>query len=464
MTYGFGLWRSGYTTLIPWHWCWPNEPDPFNYLRGRFSGCGQRMDDEGEVIPAIYWMCFREGYDDERYLYTLQQAIVRRTGSNDPACLSELKEARQLLQEIWDAISVQPRYLADGMWPSEEFDTIRWRLASATERLLKFPVTNPTAVAESVLVNSAPRPKSGPKESSPYDFSARTGALVRFDLANDFTDWKNGTAEGKAEVTEAARHEGNTGLRWTVVVDHLHDGGEGGKYPVGWPRLAREFKPGELDLTSYDTLELWVRTDSNRDEVSDDHTPIGLVISSHGKNRSLYSTTTDLGDQQRTWIPLRFPLKQMIAAADAGADPWKSISRIQLFLSEHDYPHQTRFVLDIGEVFLLHLDVPVISAVEAPRHILLPRRALPFAYEISGSRSVTNDSYTITAALEDSARSVRAEAQQGLRRPPYLALRLPSLDPGSYRLRLTIRDAAGRSCSELAQPVNAHAGPLAAVE
>jgi hypothetical protein len=22
MTYGFGFWRSGYTTLIPWHWNW----------------------------------------------------------------------------------------------------------------------------------------------------------------------------------------------------------------------------------------------------------------------------------------------------------------------------------------------------------------------------------------------------------------------------------------------------------
>ena len=80
MTYGFGFWRSGYTTLIPWHWCWPSEPDPFDYLRGRFSGCGQRVDDDGEVIPAVYWACFREGYDDARYLYTLQQAIVEREG------------------------------------------------------------------------------------------------------------------------------------------------------------------------------------------------------------------------------------------------------------------------------------------------------------------------------------------------------------------------------------------------
>ncbi len=112
MTYGFGLWRSGYTTLIPWHWCWPSEPDPFDYLRGRYSGCGQRVDDDGEVIPAVYWACFREGYDDARYLYTLQQAIVQREGSKEPACLAAVAEAKRLLQETWDAIRVQPRYLA----------------------------------------------------------------------------------------------------------------------------------------------------------------------------------------------------------------------------------------------------------------------------------------------------------------------------------------------------------------
>lgn len=54
--------------------------------------------------------------------------------------------------------------------------------------------------------------------------------------------------------------------------------------------MAREFKPGELDLNRYDTLEFWVRVDSDRDEVADDHTRIGLVISSHDKPRGLYST------------------------------------------------------------------------------------------------------------------------------------------------------------------------------
>jgi hypothetical protein len=459
MTYGFGLWRSGYTTLIPWHWCWPSEPDPFDYLRGRYSGCGQRVDDDGEVIPAIYWSCFREGYDDARYLYTLQQAIVQREGSEDPACLAALGEGRRLLQETWDAIRVQPRYLADGMWPSEEFDAIRWCLAAQTARLLAYPPTG-TAMAPSALVTVSARPMPAAEPPSPYDTAARAGSLETFDLGGGFAGWKNGTAEGKAEVAEAARHAGKIGLRWTVGIDHKNDGGEGGKYPVGWPRLAREFKPGELDMSRYDTLEFWVRIDSNRDEVADDHTPIGLVISSHGKKTALYAKTVDLGSEQRAWVPLRFPLKQMMVAADAGAEPWKSVSRVQLYLSERDYAHGTRLIFDVGEVSLLRLTAPVISGLDAPRRVLLPRRTLAIAFDLIGTGAVAKGSHTVAATLEEAGDAVRTEARQDLTDPSRMALPLPALEPGAYTLRLTIRDAGGKKCSELAQPVTAHAGPL----
>ena len=60
-------------------------------------------------------------------------------------------QARRILQETWDAIRVQPKYLAAGMWPSEEFDAIRWRLAAQTQRLLQYPATN-KATAPSVLI------------------------------------------------------------------------------------------------------------------------------------------------------------------------------------------------------------------------------------------------------------------------------------------------------------------------
>lgn len=98
MTYGFGFWRSGYTTLIPWHWAWTMSPNQFDYLRSRRSGCGQRIDDEGQVIRAVYWECFREGRDGERYRYTLQQAVWERETARNPACRKRVGQAKALLQ------------------------------------------------------------------------------------------------------------------------------------------------------------------------------------------------------------------------------------------------------------------------------------------------------------------------------------------------------------------------------
>ena len=173
MTYGFGFWRSGYTTLIPWHWSWTPGTDQFDYLRGAQSGCGQRIDEDGEVIPAVYWECFREGIDDARYIYTLQQALFQREGSPDAQCGRVVAGARKLLQDTWDAIHVQQKYLADGMWPSEEFNTRRWLLAQATSELLPYPAVR-TGSAPSVLVtNTAPRPAQ--PETSNSDKALQAG-------------------------------------------------------------------------------------------------------------------------------------------------------------------------------------------------------------------------------------------------------------------------------------------------
>ena len=459
MTYGFGLWRSGYTTLIPWNWCWTDGSDPFDYLRGRYSGCGQRVDDDGVVIPAVYWACFREGYNDARYLYTLQQAIVERESSKDRACLAAVADGRRLLRETWDSIHVQAKYLAQGMWPSDEFDAIRWRLATQISRLLEYPaVTN--AVAPSVLLTESSRPKPAAATPSPYEPAERAGRTEAFDLGGDFVGWKNGTAEGKTEIIEAARHFGKIGLRWTVVVDHDHDGGEGGHYPVGWPRVVRQFNPGALDMSAYDMLEFWIRIDSNRDEVADDHTPVGVVISAHGKKRALYEKTVDLGGEQRVWVPMRFPVKQMMTEADAGTEPWKSISRVQCFISEQDYRNGTRLVFDIGEISLLRLTTPEIAGMDAPHQLLLPRSTLAFPFDVMGATNGVNGSYTVLATLLPQSGPVLAQVRQDLAAPHRIALSLAGALPGPCTLRLTLLDATGKKCSELTQPVVMHAGPL----
>ena len=458
MTYGFGFWRSGYTTLIPWEWSWTPEPDAFDYLRGQYSGCGQRVDDEGEVIPATYWTCFREGYDDSRYLYTLEQAIVEREGSKEAGCQAAARAGRELLQETWDAIRVQPRYLSEGMWPSEEFDAVRWRLAAATTRLLEFPATA-QATAPSVLVAGSRPSKPTAEPPSPYEAAKTAGTVEMLDLGGDFTGWKNGTAEGKTEISAAAGQSGKAGLRWTVVVDRKNDGGEGGKYPIGWPRLLRDFAAGPLDMSRYETLLFRIRIDSSRDKAAAGPTPVGLVIGSRGKN--LYETTVDLGGRQHEWIPLRFSVKEMMTKSGGDAGAWKTVSKVQLFLYEGDYADGTRLEFDIAEASLVRLTSPAIVSTEAPRHVLLPRRSIAFAFDAAGTGAVAKGTHTVTAILEGASGVAAAERRQDLAEEYRIEVPLAAAGPGNYTLRLTIRDAQGKQCSQWSQALTAIAGPRA---
>ena len=458
MTYGFGFWRSGYTTLIPWNWSWTPGDDQFDYLRGSRSGCGQRIDEDGEVIPAIYWDCFREGNDDARYIYTLQQAVFQREGSTNADCRRALADAKQLLQDTWNAIEVQQKYLADGMWPSEEFNTRRWLLAQEIAKLLQYPVTR-TGTAPSVFVtNTSSRPTAA--EVSPLAKALQEGNVQSRDLGEDFTEWSNGTKEGAVEITNTDGREGSKELRWQVRIDHKTDGGEGGQYPIGWPRVARSFPKGELDFTAYDYLSLLVRVDSNRDEVADDSTRIGLSLSSHGQPPRLFETRVDLGDRQRQWIPLHFSLRELIDKAGVGPEPWRNLSRVQLFIAESDYAHDTDLVFQIRDVKLLRFTSPAIQRVDAPEYIMLPRTRLPVSFGILGTRSVRKGSHTITASLTDADGGTHATGRQDLADGHAVVLDTSALTPGRYRLHLTIADPQGETCSRMTQSLDAVRGPM----
>ncbi len=457
MTYGFGFWRSGYTTLIPWHWAWTPGSDQFDYLRGRYSGCGQRIGDDGEVIPAVYWECFREGRDDARYVYTLQQALWEREGSPDANCRRRVAEAKAILQETWDAIEVQQKYLAGGMWPSEEFNARRWRLAQAIDALLKYPPMR-TGSAPSVLVADT-SPKSAAVEIPLIEQASAEGNVESKDLGDGFSAWHNGTKEGVVELTTSAGCDGKTGLRWRVAVDHETDGGEGGQYPVGWPRIARSFGPGEIDMSLYDYLEFRVRVDSDRDEVADDSTPLGLSIGSHKKTRQFFETRRDLGDRQRVWIPLRFSVKEMIDATGLGPDPWKTISRVQLYLCESDFQHGANLSIDVAEVRLLRFKSPTISRLDAPRFVMLPDSKLPIAFEVMGTGAVTEGSHRIKASVIDSQGRIQAKIVQDLTASRLLVLDLSRLTPGCCRLNVEITAAKGERCSQSSCEFEGLAGP-----
>jgi len=458
MTYGFGFWKSGFTTLIPWNWNWTPSPDQFDYLRGSRSGCGQRIGEDGEVIPAVYWECFREGRDDARYIYTLQQAVCERDGSPDPKCRRLVESGKALLQEMWDAIDVQQKYLADGMWSSEEFNARRWRLAMMIESLLKYPVTN-DAVAPSVLVSQV-SPAHRPNTPSILEQATQQDILEAKNLGDDFTKWRNDTREGKAEVTSDVGLDGEKGLRWRIKVDHHSDGGEGGQYPVGWPRIHRNFNDNELDMSSYDYLEFKVRVDSSRDEVADDSTPLGFSIGSHKKTRQFFSSMRDLGGRQRVWIPIQFSVRDMIESTGMGVEPWKTISRVQLHISEDKYTHGTDITFDVGSVKLLRFTSPMISKIDIPRYVMLPRLNLPVSFSVLGLSSVREGSHRVRASLIDEKGKTQSRSEQDLTASRLLVLDSSNIMPGRYTLNVEIMTEDGTCCSEITGTIEGLAGPL----
>lgn len=128
MTYGFGFWRSGFRTLIPWIYSYSNG-DPFNYLDGSAMDFFNRHEPDGTPMPVAMWEAYREGCDDHRYLFTLEQLIAEAGRSPKPKAQQAAAAAQRELQSVWDAIHVQPKYKYDGLWAPPEFDVYRWLLA-----------------------------------------------------------------------------------------------------------------------------------------------------------------------------------------------------------------------------------------------------------------------------------------------------------------------------------------------
>jgi hypothetical protein len=128
MTYGFGFWRSGFKTLIPWIYSY-DRSDPMNYLTGSSMDFLVRHEPDGTPMPVTIWEAYREGYDDYRYVYTLEQLIARARQSGNPSAIAAADAAQQKLDWIWESITVLPRYQYDDLWSAGDFDAYRWVIA-----------------------------------------------------------------------------------------------------------------------------------------------------------------------------------------------------------------------------------------------------------------------------------------------------------------------------------------------
>lgn len=128
MTFGFGFWQSGFRSLIPWIYSW-STGDPRNYLDGGMSDFLNRHEPDGTPVPVALWEGYREGWDDARYVYTLESLVRTARDHIQPEVRRAAAGAQSVLDDVWNAIPVQPKYKYDGLWSPSEFNVYRWMIA-----------------------------------------------------------------------------------------------------------------------------------------------------------------------------------------------------------------------------------------------------------------------------------------------------------------------------------------------
>lgn len=111
--------------------------DVFNELTatGRFRPQMLTYPSVDGPIPTVQWVAAREGYDDMRYLVTLQRAMeTARAYSANAAVQTRLTEAQGVVDRIRRTIQVDWRFDLVGI-PRGFFDEVRWEVAVKTLRL-----------------------------------------------------------------------------------------------------------------------------------------------------------------------------------------------------------------------------------------------------------------------------------------------------------------------------------------
>lgn len=257
MTYGFGFWRSGFNLMVPWIWR-ANSPNHFDEKTS--SGGNILNPDTNEVIMTSYWECFREGISDLRYLYALEKAILEREAVNQnaeavnssaesrkapsPELQKLTQEGRALLQEIWDSIYVQDKYLNRNLWESAKFDEYRTRMADLIEALYKYPALRDipedaegNAAVPSVIIEPRVVKRTDPLAEA-FERHSKDGTLKKALILPE--NCVASEKEAKVETVDAPAGAQNAKCALlTVTIDKQHDGSSAnGPYPSNWPALA----------------------------------------------------------------------------------------------------------------------------------------------------------------------------------------------------------------------------------
>jgi Glycoside hydrolase 123 N-terminal domain len=459
MTYGFGLWRSGFSTLIPWAWsCWRSKT-PTSYIdnkRFRTPG-GNPIDKDGEVINTTYWECFREGYDDGRYIYTLQKAIVEHEKNTDKKCVELCKAGRDLLQKIWNSITPELKYKGPATVSilPQDFTKLRWQMAVIIEKLAKYKGQKINSIP-SVIIDTT----QSAKTKDVIKEAAKADQLIIKDLGSEnFDRWKTVTKEITLTTTDKKAYSGKKSLKMAVKIDYKTDGGgEKGKYVIGWPRIYTRFPKNKLDLTKYDFLTFKVLIDSDRNEVADDYTPAYWTISSHIKGLKVPDLRILGQVPQRKWLTVTLDLNKIIDK-NSILKPWKSIKIMQFGISENKYADKTQLTFYLDDISLISFKTPILKDIKSTSTVLLPARKLNCEIQLMGEGSAILDNFKICLSLLDGKGKSITKTQSLLSNCANMELNIENIPYGKYIINAEIINKKGEVVSKIAKKISFMKGP-----
>ena len=455
MTYGFGFWRSGFSTLIPWAWSNWRSKIPTTYIAPTLAG--NPTDKNGEVIDTTYWECFREGITDGRYIYTLQKAILEHEKNTDKKCQELCKAGRNLLQNIWNNIIPELKYkgLETVSILPQDFDKLRWQMAEITEKLSKYKEQK-IANIPSVIVGT----NQSNKVENVIKKAKRNDNLIIKDLGSEKFDlWKTITKEVTLTTTSEKVYSGDKSLKMTVEINHKSDGGgEKGKYAIGWPRIYAKFRKKQLDLTKYDFLTFKVLVDSDRSEVADDFTESYMTISSHEKNFKGPSLPLLGQVPEQKWLTVTIDLNKIIDK-NLSLEPWKSINIIQFGVSEKQYADKTKITFYLDDISLISFKRPIIKKIISTSIILLPAERLNCGIQLMGEASVAPGTFKMSLSLLDRKGKCIAKAKVPLKDSQNIELNIKNISLGKYIMKAEIINKRGKVISKMTKKIDSLESP-----
>jgi len=125
MTYGFARWKAGVPAMMPWIYeSWGGDPE--NNLDALQMDMFNHTTDDAQLLPCMLYEAYREGIDDNRYLYTLERLVA---DAYQAGLSTEAQDAQADIAFVREAVPVRDLYQYESGWADDSFNAFRWLIA-----------------------------------------------------------------------------------------------------------------------------------------------------------------------------------------------------------------------------------------------------------------------------------------------------------------------------------------------